>query len=184
MIDIKLYSLLELKGGNVYDVNSLQITGLNLIFMGWESVVYLSLAILYEYWSIASCMRSRAVGLETDNSLKDEDVRAEEERVMSGAADESSTILVKDMKKVSVVYTVHSIIAIYACRIHIVEYFYNSISLYNIIICIPYHILCIFTYAYILCRSILAVSMPSKVCPSASPPARCLGCWASTALAK
>ena len=100
MIDIKLYSLLELKGGNVYDVNSLQITGLNL--MGWESVVYLSLAILYEYWSIASCVRSRAVGLETDNSLKDEDVRAEEERVMSGAAEESSTILVKDMKKVGV----------------------------------------------------------------------------------
>ena len=102
MIDIKLYSLLELKGGNVYDVNSLQITGLNLIFMGWESIVYLSFAILYEYWSVTSCMRSRAVGLETDNALKDEDVRAEEERVMSGAADESSTILVKDMKKVSV----------------------------------------------------------------------------------
>ena len=135
MIDIKLYSLLELKGGNVYDVNSLQITGLNLIFMGWESIVYLSLAILYEYWSIASCMRSRAVGLEADNSLKDEDVRAEEERVMSGAADESSTILVKDMKKVSgcickhityliIIYAritdmcVYCCVLFYACIVH------------------------------------------------------------------
>ena len=43
------WSLLELKGGAQYNPGDWNITGMNLAFLGWETVVYLGLAIAYEY---------------------------------------------------------------------------------------------------------------------------------------
>ena len=75
---------------------------MDLAFLGWETVVYLGLAIAYEYISEMPLLQGFAIGnapMPTDLTLRDEDVIAEEERVRSGAADESSVILVKDVKK-------------------------------------------------------------------------------------
>ena len=95
---ISIFSQIELGGLSTYNTNAMQITGVNLIFMGWETVVYLGLTILIEYW-LDSYWAVKAGELPVDNKLRDKDVLEEEERVRSGAADESSVILVKDLKK-------------------------------------------------------------------------------------
>ena len=98
---IATWSFLELGGTSTYKPTDLKIAGLNLIFMGWETVAYLVLTILIEYASESSWFQSyyKPEDLPVDKSLRDQDVLEEEERVRSGAADESSTILVKDLKK-------------------------------------------------------------------------------------
>ena len=99
---LSTYSIRELKGGATYDPGDWSITGMDLTFLGWETVVYLGLAIAYEYISEMPLLQGIAIGnapMPTDLTLRDEDVLAEEERVRSGAADESSVILVKDVKK-------------------------------------------------------------------------------------
>jgi ATP-binding cassette, subfamily A (ABC1), member 3 len=99
---IQLLSFLELPGGQIYRPLDWNITGMNLVFLAWETVVYLSLTIAYEYFSeiplLQNLFRS-AVLPPTDNTLKDDDVLAEELRVASGAADDNS-IVVKDFKKI------------------------------------------------------------------------------------
>ena len=96
---ISIFSQLELGGLSAYNTNAMQITGVNLIFMGWETVVYLGLTILLEYGLDSNLSVIKAGELPVDNKLRDKDVLEEEERVRSGAADESSVILVKDLKK-------------------------------------------------------------------------------------
>ena len=78
------------------------IAGLPIIFMGFETFVYLLLVIIYDYITANSPIETMCI---SKNSLppipevRDEDVIAEEQRVLSGAADGNSTILVKDIKK-------------------------------------------------------------------------------------
>ena len=43
------WSFLELKGGAQYSPGDWDITGMNLTFLAWETVVYLGLAIAYDY---------------------------------------------------------------------------------------------------------------------------------------
>lgn len=99
---IETLSFLELEGGKTYSPLDWNITGLNLTFLAWETVVYLGGTILFEYvreipffqnWFVLSVLPP------VDASLKDEDVIAEEMRVASGAADDCS-IVVKDFKKI------------------------------------------------------------------------------------
>ena len=97
----KLVSELQLDspGGKVYDRLDMKMAGAPLIFLAWESVAYLAIAILYEYFmALPMAQVVRQSALVTDDSLRDDDVLAEEERVRSGAANDS-TILVKDLKK-------------------------------------------------------------------------------------
>jgi ATP-binding cassette, subfamily A (ABC1), member 3 len=99
---IQLLSFLELPGGQIYKPLDWNITGMNLVFLAWETVVYLLMTIAYEYFSeiplLQNLFRS-AVLPPTDETLKDDDVLAEEARVASGAADDNS-IVVKDFKKI------------------------------------------------------------------------------------
>ena len=64
--------------------------------------MFLAAAIAYEYLSEMPAWQrgAAAAPMPTDASLRDEDVLAEEARVASGAADATSVILVKDVKKV------------------------------------------------------------------------------------
>ena len=47
---LSTYSSLELPTGVVYKTNDLKITSLNLIYLGWTSIIYLLLTILIEYY--------------------------------------------------------------------------------------------------------------------------------------
>lgn len=99
---IQSLSFLELKGGDIYQPLDWNITGMNLTFLAWETVVYLTATILYEYISEIPSLQGRCNSLvlpPVDSTLKDDDVIAEEERVASGAADDCS-IVVKDFKKI------------------------------------------------------------------------------------
>ena len=99
---IQFLSFLELPGGEVYKPLDWNITGMNLTFLAWESVVYLTATILYEYFSEMPSLQGRCRSLvlpPVDSTLKDDDVLAEEEWVASGAANDCS-IVVKDFKKI------------------------------------------------------------------------------------
>jgi ATP-binding cassette, subfamily A (ABC1), member 3 len=99
---IEALSFLELEGGKVYSPLDWNITGMNLTFLAWETVVYLLAVILYEYFSEMPSLQTRmstSALPPDDESTKDEDVIAEEVKVASGAADDCS-ILVKGIKKV------------------------------------------------------------------------------------
>ena len=99
---IQVLSFLELPGGETYKPLDWNITGMNLTFLAWETVVYLLFTIMYEYLAEMPILQSRWLSgalPPTDAALKDEDVIAEEVRVASGAADECP-IVVKDFKKV------------------------------------------------------------------------------------
>ena len=100
-------SFSELPPGETYSPTDMNIAGAGLVFLAWESVLYICLAISFEYITTLPTTQARlsraaipAHHAEDALMLKDEDVIAEEERVASGAADENSTILVKDLKKV------------------------------------------------------------------------------------
>jgi len=99
---ITVWSYSELEGGKLYKPGDSKIAGLPIAFMAWESIVYLAIVILIEYLgSLQSfqCIAGQSFP-PTDQTVRDADVLAEEQRVMSGAADENSTILVKDIKKI------------------------------------------------------------------------------------
>ena len=102
---IQSLSYLELAPGQTYIPQDLNIAGAGLIFLGWESVIYLCFAIAFEYLYTIPSLQSLVSGstaipaIDTSN-LRDDDVVAEEERVKSGSADATSTILVNDFKKV------------------------------------------------------------------------------------
>jgi ABC-type multidrug transport system fused ATPase/permease subunit len=103
LVLIDVYSFFELKGGQKYHQLDWEICGLPLTFLAIEFVVYISIAILYEYIStIPSYQKlvSANVELTSNDTVKDQDVLAEEARVKSGEADSNSTILAKDLKKV------------------------------------------------------------------------------------
>jgi ATP-binding cassette, subfamily A (ABC1), member 3 len=98
-------SIIELEGGEVYSVHDWKISGLSITFLAWESVAYIGLTILYEYlkalpWfqGIVSLVKASDLPPAND-SVKDEDVLAEEKRVLLPETAENSTILVKDLKK-------------------------------------------------------------------------------------
>ena len=101
LTSIKTYSLVE----NVdYKPYSWMITGLPLAFMAWESFVYIVLTILIEYSLSVPSIQALVAGGNTvipeDNTVRDDDVLAEERRCASGDAVADSVILVKDIKKV------------------------------------------------------------------------------------
>ena len=99
---INVWSAYE-NGGIQYDPRDWEITGMSMMMMGWETVVFLAGTILFELITAMPSIQKFADSLlgdlpVTDEALKDCDVIAEEKRVESGLADES-TILVKGLKK-------------------------------------------------------------------------------------
>jgi ATP-binding cassette subfamily A (ABC1) protein 1 len=68
---LTILSYLELKGGELYKPLDWEITGLNLTFLGWETVFFLVAAILYESYSGRSFLSSKAPA-DADAGLKDE----------------------------------------------------------------------------------------------------------------
>ena len=99
---IQSLSFRELPGGQLYKPLDWNITGLNLTFLAWETVVYLGLTILYEYMSEIPSLQGGCISQTlppVDENLKDDDVLAEEQRLASGTADGES-IVVKDFKKI------------------------------------------------------------------------------------
>jgi ATP-binding cassette subfamily A (ABC1) protein 1 len=102
---LDFYSLLELSVGKTYDPFDWMITGLNLTFMAWTSVVYLLLCILVEYaimnQDFQNCLtKIMNVKLPPEGTdVRDDDVRAEENRVLSLPDDEEKpSILIKNFK--------------------------------------------------------------------------------------
>lgn len=101
LTQIDLWALFELTGNEKYHPMDWKIAGMGVCFLGWEAVAYVGLTILYEYIKTIPSVQSyfsvnRTLPPITEG--KDEDVLAEEERVRSGQANDSS-ILVKDLKK-------------------------------------------------------------------------------------
>jgi len=100
---IDVYSALELKGGAKYNVLDWEITGLPLMMLGWEAVVYLALTIAFEWISsipsISGVFARIGRNLPPDVAgLKDDDVLTEEQRVAE-CRPEDATILVRDFRK-------------------------------------------------------------------------------------
>ena len=98
---LQILSALELPGGQVYSPLDWNITGMNLTFLAWETVVYIVATIAYDYFSEIPLFQRQCLTTPlpiTDPALKDEDVLHEEVRVASGAADDCS-VVVKDFKK-------------------------------------------------------------------------------------
>ena len=95
---------LELSGAKSYQPTDMEISGANLIFLGWETAVYLLAAIALDYAYNTPALQQACgrvtVPDDTTQALRDEDVLAEEERVRSGTAVDSSVVLMQDMKKV------------------------------------------------------------------------------------
>jgi hypothetical protein len=44
-----IYTHFSIQGGQMYAPLDMRITGLNLVFLGWESFAYLLMTIVYEY---------------------------------------------------------------------------------------------------------------------------------------
>ena len=90
------------------------IGGLGLVYLAWQSIVYPCLAAAIDAWRDLPCAdashttpgsgvsASALTGAAAlpDAGQRDEDVMAEDRRVASGAADASSAVLVKNIKKV------------------------------------------------------------------------------------
>jgi ABC-type multidrug transport system ATPase subunit len=107
----ELWSFYELGGGKMYGVFDLNITGYNLIFMAWESVAYLALVIIIDYvrqtpWLYAKIFRESTPPRTKDEDEVDEDVKAEQDKVLSGYYDTSgpggtpASVILKNIKKV------------------------------------------------------------------------------------
>jgi len=96
-----VWSPLELGGSKTYSTSDWKITGLGLTFLAWESVIYMALTVLIDYSANIPSVQRVFIGsaIPNDNTVRDEDVLAEEKRVET--ADPSLfTILVKNVKKV------------------------------------------------------------------------------------
>ena len=102
MTTITTWNLLE---QTTYKVSDWKIAGMGIAFMGWETVIFLLIVIVYDFVSampsFQTLFRSSNAQLLTsaDDSVKDSDVKAEEQRVRDGQA-EDSAILVNNIKKV------------------------------------------------------------------------------------
>ncbi len=103
LILLPLLSFRELGGVSTYHPLDMEIAGLPLVFLAWESVVFLAGVIVHEYVTTIpsfQALYSSSVSLPADDdSVKDEDVRVEEQHVTSGSLDQSSAILVRGIKK-------------------------------------------------------------------------------------
>lgn len=100
---IDTYSAIELTGGAKYSSTDWVITGIPLLFLGWECFAYIFFTIVYEYLMAIPSLQSLFATKQfppVPAALKDEDVLAEESRCLSGEADDSSVILVKDFRKI------------------------------------------------------------------------------------
>jgi len=97
IVSIEQFSIYELEGGKKYEVTDWDITGMNFTFLCAGTAVYLILTIAVDYWRL---MPELCGGrqLPPPSASKDDDVLAEEHRVLSGEA-ENSNILIKDLKK-------------------------------------------------------------------------------------
>ena len=63
---------------------------MNFVFLAWETVIYLALAILVDYMKNTPSLQNKFAGVfPEDNVERDPDVIAEQRRVESGAADDS-----------------------------------------------------------------------------------------------
>jgi len=94
------------KGGEAYEPDDWRITGLHMMMMGWESVVYLGLVICIELvGSLPSTQKLAECRFGTplpavDQSLKDDDVLEQEAEIANGTVNkDNSVILVEDLKK-------------------------------------------------------------------------------------
>ena len=99
------FSRLELGGNKKYSTLDWNISGMALTFMAWETVIFLGAIIAYEYIIELPCTQQSAANSlprlgDEGHDLKDEDVLDEERRIKSGHGDDSSVILVKDVRKV------------------------------------------------------------------------------------
>lgn len=101
---ITVWSNIE-KGGKAYKVSDWRITGLHMMMMSLETVVYLGATILIDLIGAQPqtqrLMECRSGPLPVvDEELKDEDVREQEKEVASGAVNaDNSVILVEGLKK-------------------------------------------------------------------------------------
>ena len=102
---LDFYSLIELPAGKTYHPLDWNITGLNLVFMAWTSIVYLILCIIVEYAMMNQDFQNiltkiMNVKLPAEGAdVRDDDVRAEENRVKSlSDEEEKPSILIKDFK--------------------------------------------------------------------------------------
>ena len=100
---INVWSGLE-QGGVMYSAKDWKITGIPIMMMAIESVLYLGLTIGIEYLTSVPKFQQyldsvRGTVPPTDESLKDDDVIEEEKRCSAGEFDQSATILVKNLKK-------------------------------------------------------------------------------------
>ena len=57
LASINIWSIRELKGGQTYAPTDWNITGMAIMMMGWESVVYLAIVIIYEYLSVITSLQ-------------------------------------------------------------------------------------------------------------------------------
>jgi ATP-binding cassette subfamily A (ABC1) protein 3 len=89
---IDFYSFAELGGSKMYDVYDLNIAGYNLIFLAWESVVYLLLVILIDWvlqtpWVLKMILPKAILPSEAEAEPRDMDVLEEEANVRDGLYD-------------------------------------------------------------------------------------------------
>lgn len=102
---IDFLSILELEGDQKYKPTDWEISGLDIAFLAWESVIYIGIVIGYEYLSTIPSFQAfistiKASSLPPVNTaVKDEDVLEEELRVHDPEYAAQSTVLVKDIKK-------------------------------------------------------------------------------------
>jgi ABC-type multidrug transport system fused ATPase/permease subunit len=100
----EVFSLLELTAPATYKPFDWKISGLNICFMAFTSVLYLFITVMIEYLQTNknfNSWRRQTIPPEGENT-RDADVIAEEDRVNSGdvQVEQSSTILIKNFKHV------------------------------------------------------------------------------------
>lgn len=111
LVLIKTWGFSELSGTATYSVTDWNIAGMALTFLGWETFVYLFLTIVYDYAINTPAVHALFCKQMLENQIEvldqrigedieDEDVQLENERVASGAANEESVILLKNLKKI------------------------------------------------------------------------------------
>ena len=73
LVFLTTLSIIELKGTNLYSPGDWKITGLNLTFLAWETVVYLGGVIAFEYLREMPLLQCKQKNdLPTDLSLRDD----------------------------------------------------------------------------------------------------------------
>jgi len=96
------FATVEMGFGQTYALTDMKLAGANLVYLFWTGLVYFLLTVLVDYsLSMPSfqAIFSSGTRIPIDNTLRDEDVLAEEKRVADGET-LSDTIVIKDVKKV------------------------------------------------------------------------------------